>query len=164
MLGIRGKLASAVAVLALSGGLVAVPVSTASATSSCLSTLGKAVEAVEPDGDDIGTFYEGWNSCTKVVYAEFHFKSSPNVWNSSSEITIDHSGTDFTTTLQHIQGTGNLWWDTPMVSIYSIPTSDRAYYASFHLDNNGSTICEGGAAWNFSGYQITPTYVSCSNP
>lgn len=161
---LRSRLGTAAAVISLAGASVLVPVSAASATAaSCgLSVLGQAAQVKEPNGHVLGQFYEGYDSCNYNVYAEFHFSSTSDSanWDIHSYIEINHSGTS------HWNGSPNgvLFWDSPAVSIYSAPSSDRVYYANFDLSYNGSTKCQGSAAWSFSGYSVAPASASCTGP
>ncbi|SEO57988.1 hypothetical protein [Actinacidiphila rubida] len=159
MLGIRKRAATVIAVAAMAVGAVTVPVSSASAD-PCLHVLGNSVEAYI-NSTHVGTFYEAWNSCTKVVYAEFHFASTTQatVWNGDSTIEIWHSGDFWSKRLD--KNNGSTWWETPFKSIYTVPTSDRRYDAEIHIRSNASDACSGWAGWDFSGHQVAPTWISC---
>lgn len=161
---LRSRIGTVAAVIALGGASVLVPMSATSATAaSCLSVLGQTAQVKDPgNGHLIGLFYEGYDSCNHNVYAEFHFSSTSysTGWDSQSAIEIDHS----TQVYWNGSPDGALFWDSPAVSIYSAPSSNRLYYARFNLDFNGLTKCRGGAAWDFSGRSVTPAWAACTGP
>jgi hypothetical protein len=152
------------AALALVGGVTITAAGSAAASpQDCgKSVLGNAAP-FSLNGTQIGVFYIAWDSCAKQVYGEVRFDSTAKArgWDWDSPIYVSHHSDD--QTREYVLGNGGAqFWTSPLMSIYTAPSSDRAYYAAFALRINHYAACWGSAGWDFgSGRQLGTTYATC---
>ena len=154
-----GSLAAATALAVGSGVMVNAP--TASASSSCLSILGGKTLPLTFHGSYIGVFYAGYDSCNHNIYAELNFANTywPTQFNSydayTTAIYVTHSGSGWANDLEPGINPRSTFWDSPAVSIYTAPSSDRTYTAEMDLFQGQSDVCGAAVSWNFSGYLVS---------
>ncbi|MBD0742784.1 hypothetical protein [Streptomyces sp. CBMA152] len=126
---------------------------TAAQAASCLKLLGPTIPINSGQGQ-VGIVYLGWDPCAspKKVYAEVHFSNpvSGIRGEPATDIAIYNSTVG---TIRH-----NAWydynssfWSSPLISIYSYPSTDRQYQGGFNLSWDSGAYCDGSTVmWNFS--------------
>ncbi|MFJ5234723.1 hypothetical protein ACIQBJ_33095 [Kitasatospora sp. NPDC088391] len=152
----RVRVRAAIVALGVAASSLTIATVGASSAHACgLSALGPVQQINSPSGS-LGQFYFAWNSCTAQAYAEVHFTAG--TYGNGQIALLNNAGTGTANS-----GPQGSWWESPMLSIYSNPSSERHYYGVMSFTANGHS-CEGRTpTWNFSdgSYDTSRAYTRC---